>query len=398
MDQQLTYYEKFNLYHACVIIPTYNNAKTLGSVIIDVAAFTKNIIVVNDGSLDETEKILYEFAFLHIISYKKNIGKGWALRQGLKRATELGYLYAITIDSDGQHFAKDLPKFIDKLEAEKNAIVIGSRNMDQESVPGKSSFGHKFSNFWFKVETGINAPDTQSGYRLYPLQPLSKKKFLTRKYEFEIEVLVRAAWSDVKIESVPVSVYYAPKETRVSHFRPFKDFTRVSILNTVFVLITFLYIKPRNIFRSIFKKETWQSIWHDHLLHPGEPDIIKAASVTFGVFMGIVPIWGFQLVTAIFLAILFKLNKPIVIIAANISIPPMIPLIIFLSFIMGGFWIGDKAIDLSLRNNITLDSIKQNIQQYVYGSITLAIVAGVVFGLLTLALLKIFKKKHTAAV
>ena len=398
MTQPVLYIDKFEQNRVCVIVPTYNNAKSLGAVINDVSAYTKNIIAVNDGSFDETEKILDEFPFLNIISYKKNVGKGWALRQGLKRATDLGYLYAITIDSDGQHFAKDLPKFIDKLEAEKNAIIIGARNMDQESVPGKSSFGHKFSNFWFKVETGITAPDTQSGYRLYPLQSLSKIKFLTRKYEFEIEVLVRAAWNGVKIESVPVSVYYAPKEIRVSHFRPFKDFTRISILNTVLVFITFLYIKPGNFFRSIFKKETWYSIWYDHLLHPGEPDIIKATSVAFGVFMGIVPIWGFQLVVAIFLAILFKLNKPIVIIAANISIPPMIPVIIFLSFMMGSFWIGDKAIDFSLTNNITLDSIKQNVQQYIYGSITLAIVAGIAFGLLTLALLKIFKKKHTPAV
>lgn len=398
MDRQLTYDDKFNLHKTCVIIPTYNNAKTLGSVITDVAAYTENIIIVNDGSLDETENILTSFSFLHVISYKKNIGKGWALRQGLKRATELGYLYAITIDSDGQHFAKDLPKFIDKLETEKNAIIIGARNMEQESVPDKSSFGHKFSNFWFKVETGINASDTQSGYRLYPLQPLSKIKFLTRKYEFEIEVLVRSAWRGTKIESVPVSVYYAPKETRISHFRPFKDFTRISILNTILVVITFLYILPRNFLRSIFKKETWRSIWHDHLLHPGEPDIVKAASVAFGVFMGIVPIWGFQLLTAVFLSILFKLNKPIVIVAANISIPPMVPLIIFLSYMMGKFWMGGRGIDFSLSNDLSIASIKQNLQQYIYGSITLAIIAGIAFGLLTLIILKIFKKKHTPAV
>jgi glycosyltransferase involved in cell wall biosynthesis len=398
MNQPATYQDKFEQYCVCVIIPTYNNGKTLQTVINDVAGYTKNIIVVNDGSFDETENILSAFPFLNIASYKKNVGKGWALRKGLKRATELGYLYAITIDSDGQHFAKDLPAFLEKLETEKNAIIIGARNMNQESVPGKSSFGYKFSNFWFRVETGINAPDTQSGYRLYPLQPLNKIKFLTRKYEFEIEVLVRAAWRGVKIESVPVSVYYAPKETRVSHFRPFKDFARISMLNTVLVLITFLYIKPRNFFRSIFKKETWRSIWRDHLLHPGEPDITKATSVAFGVFMGIVPIWGFQLISAIFLAILFRLNKPIVIIAANISIPPMIPLIIFLSYMMGGFWMGEKAIDFSLTGNITLDSIRQNLQQYIYGSITLAIVAGIALGLLTLLLLKIFKKKHTPAV
>ena len=398
MSETTKYTAQFEAEKVCVIIPTYNNAKTLATVITDVLAYTQNIIVVNDGSVDETEQILARFSFLNIVSYKKNVGKGWALRQGLKRATKFGYLYAITIDSDGQHFAKDLPAFLEKLATEKNAIVIGSRNMNQESVPGKSSFGNKFSNFWFKVETGVKAPDTQSGYRLYPLQPLSKIKFLTRKYEFEIEVLVRAAWRGVKIESVPVSVYYAPKETRVSHFRPFKDFTRISILNTVLVLITFLYIKPRDFFRYIVKKESWKSIWRDDFLNPNESDSVKAISVAFGVFMGIVPIWGFQLVTAIFLAILFKLNKPIVILSAHISIPPMIPVVIFLSYIMGSFWMGDKAIDYNLTSNINLDSIKQNLQQYVYGSITLAIVAGITLGLLTLVLLKIFKRKHTAVV
>ena len=396
MTQGDLYRTKFELHRVCIIIPTYNNAKTLGTVIADVAAYSNDIIVVNDGSTDETQNILSSYSFVHIISYKKNVGKGWALRKGFAYAAERGYKYAITIDSDGQHFAKDLPKFIDTLETVNDSIIIGARNMEQESVPGKSSFGHKFSNFWFRVETGISAPDTQSGYRLYPLQPLKTIKFFTRKYEFEIEVLVRAAWKGVKIGSVPVSVYYAPKETRVSHFRPFKDFTRISILNTILVLITFLYIKPRNFFRDIFKKEKWRSIITDHLLNPNEPDTIKAFSVAFGVFMGIVPIWGFQLVSAIFLSILFRLNKPIVIIAANISIPPMIPLIIFLSYKLGGLWISN-SVNITLNSDISLATIKQNLEQYIYGSITLAIVAGMLLGFITFILLKIFKRKHTPA-
>ena len=398
MIEAKAYSDKIDMLRVCIIIPTYNNAKTLSDIITDVSAFTNNIIVVNDGSTDATETVLASFPFIQVISYKKNIGKGWALRKGLKRAAELGYKYAITIDSDGQHFAKDIPAFIDKLETlNDDAIIIGARNMNQNSVPGKSSFGHKFSNFWFKVETGIAAPDTQSGYRLYPLQPLSKMKFITRKYEFEIEVLVRGAWKGVKIKSVPVSVYYAPKETRVSHFRPFKDFTRISILNTILVFITFFYIKPRNFFRDIFKKDRWRSIIHDHLLNPNETDSLKAFSIAFGVFMGIIPIWGFQLISAIFLSILFKLNKPLVIIAANISIPPMIPLIIFLSYKMGSIWVRDNAVNLELSKHISIVNISQNLQQYIYGSITLAISAGIIFGFTSFILLKIFKRKHAPA-
>ncbi|HNP00225.1 MAG TPA: DUF2062 domain-containing protein, partial [Ferruginibacter sp.] len=302
----------------------------------------------------------------------------------------------ITIDSDGQHFAKDLPLFLSKLQTNPNAIIIGARNMNQESVPGGSSFGNKFSNFWFRVETGIKSPDTQSGYRLYPLVPLRKMRFFTRKYEFEIEVLVRAAWKGIAVESVPVTVYYASKEERISHFRPFKDFFRISVLNTVLVLITFLFIKPRDFIRTLFNPKKLAQLLNDHLFNSQESPRLKALSVGFGIFMGIIPIWGFQLVAAIFLAVLFKLNKPLVIIAANISIPPMIPLIIFLSYRMGALWLGDKAVVFTFSKNITLDSIKQNLLQYIYGSITLAIVAAVAFGLLTYFFAQITRKKRSA--
>lgn len=253
MTDNRTRFEKLKV---CVIVPTYNNASTLPQVLTDVSAYTDQIILVNDGSTDDTGQIAAQFPGIHYVGYAKNRGKGSALRQGFLAALQKGYDYAITMDSDGQHFAKDLPRFLEKIEAVPNALIIGARNMNQEAVPGKSSFGHKFSNFWFKVETGIDCPDTQSGFRLYPLQRIKGLHLFTWKYELEIEVLVKAAWSGVPIESVPVSVYYAPKETRISHFRPFVDFTRISILNTFLVIIAFFYIKPRNFFRAMFKKKT----------------------------------------------------------------------------------------------------------------------------------------------
>ncbi len=389
--------EKVDVLKACVIIPTYNNAATLSGVIEDVAQYSEHIIVVNDGSSDNTVDIVQNYPTVHFINYPKNVGKGWALRKAFAYASANGYLYAITIDSDGQHFAKDLPAFMNMLEMHPNAIIIGARNMGQASVPGGSSFGNKFSNFWFKVETGITSPDTQSGYRLYPLEPLKKMRFITRKYEFEIEVLVRAAWNGVQVVSVPVSVYYAPAEERVSHFRPFKDFFRISVLNTILVLISFLYIKPRDFIRILFDKQKFKKLINDHLYHPHHSAQLKAASVAFGIFMGIVPIWGFQLVTAIFGAILLKLNKPLVIVAANISIPPMIPLIIYGSYKMGAIWMGANAMEIDFSSDITLDSIKKNLLQYIYGSITLAVVAGISFGILTFIFLKLIDKKKTVA-
>lgn len=388
--------QKFDNLKVCVIIPTYNNAGTLGRIITDVMAYTEHVIVVNDGSTDATAQIVQSFASVQLISYTINVGKGWALRKAFKHAVSIGYDYAITIDSDGQHFATDLPSFIEKLESVPNAIIVGSRNMDQATIPGKSSFGHKFSNFWFKVETGINCPDTQSGFRLYPLQLLKEINFITRKYEFEIEVIVRAAWKGIVIDAVPVTVHYEPKETRVSHFRPFQDFSRVSVLNTFLVIIAFAYIKPRDFFRSLFDKKKSKRQLFEQLLSLNHSNQVKAVSVGIGVFSGILPVWGFQIFVGLFFAVIFKLNKALVIIASNISIPPMIPLIVFLSYKTGVFLIGSKA-GADPITHFSVQSISQHLEQYIYGSTVLAIIAGLLATLLTFMLLKLFKRKTVSA-
>ncbi|MFT3902765.1 MAG: DUF2062 domain-containing protein [Niabella sp.] len=395
MQDKEKYTGLFEALRVCVIIPTYNNAHTLGGVISDVLQYTRQVIVVNDGSTDNTAQVVSVFSDITVVSYAPNKGKGNALRVGFKKAIELGYAYAITIDSDGQHFAHDLPLFLRKLSEEGPALIMGARNMTQQNVPGKSSFGHKFSNFWFKVETGIDCPDTQTGYRLYSLAPISKMQFFTRKYEFEIEVIVRLAWAGVKVSSVPITVYYPPAAERVSHFRPLKDFSRISVVNTVLVLITFLYIKPRDFFRR-FTKKNWRSELKNLLLKPGESDTTKANSVAFGGFMGIVPIWGFQLLTGIPLAHFMRLNKALFILAANISIPPMIPLILFLSFELGKPWMGGRAVSLSFSTKLTLEKIGLNIEQYIYGSFSLAILVGIAFWIFTFVFLKTYRKAKTA--
>jgi len=109
--------------------------------------------------------------------------------------------------------------------------------------------------------------------------------------------------------------------------------------------------------------------------------------------MGIVPVWGFQLAIAITLSFLLRLNKALVIVAANISIPPMIPLIIYLSHLTGSLWLGANAQQISFSSDITLVMIQQSFFQYVIGAITLAIISGAIFGMVTYILLKIFKRK-----
>ncbi len=237
----------------CVIIPTYNNAKTLQRVIEGVEQYIPDIYIVNDGSTDETTSLLASYKHLNIINLGKNQGKGKALLTGFNKARDDGFDYAITIDSDGQHYPDDILVFLDEVRKHVNPVLlIGNRDMQQDGIPRKSSFGNKFSNFWYWFETGVKLQDTQSGYRLYPLHAIPKKLY-TNKFEFEIEIIVRTSWNDVLVKNVPVKVLYDPNE-RVSHFRPFQDFTRISLLNTVLVIISLLYIKPRNFVRRLKKK------------------------------------------------------------------------------------------------------------------------------------------------
>jgi len=257
----------------CVIIPTYNNALTLKRVLNGVLNITKSVIVVNDGSTDSTSEILKSYINIEQIHFSKNKGKGFALREGFKKAISMGFEHAITIDSDGQHFPTDIPSFLYELEnsKNKNVLLIGARNMNQEGVPGKSSFGNKFSNFWFWFETGIKLEDTQSGFRLYPLNQIKNITFYTTKFEFEIEVIVKCAWRNSIVRNIPIQVLY-DKSERVSHFRPFKDFTRISILNTWLVIITIFYIKPRELFQKLKKKGIKRFFMEDFL---GSGDLLR---------------------------------------------------------------------------------------------------------------------------
>jgi glycosyltransferase involved in cell wall biosynthesis len=388
--------QKFVASKVCVLVPTYNNAGSLKKVLDSVLEYTDQVIVVNDGSTDDTSAILEGYKAIRLVSYPKNVGKGWALRKGFEAALLAGFDYAITIDSDGQHFASDLPLFLAKLEATGPCLIMGARNLEQSGIPQKSSFGNKFSNFWFWAETAKKLPDTQTGYRLYPLQLMKNKKWFTRKFEFEIEVIVRMAWKYVQIESIPISVYYASKETRISHFRPFKDFMRIGMLNATLVAIAFAYIYPRDFMRGMIKKESYVKL-KNQIFFSNESRMVISSSIAFGIFMGIIPFWGFQLVIAIFLAMVFRLNQYLVIIFANISIPPMIPLIIFLSYKMGAFWKGRDDVGLLFSRNITLEAVKLNIIQYLYGSVTLAILASLLFGVTAYLLLTIFKAKRKRA-
>lgn len=399
MSTTVVYNHRFETQNCCVFIPTYNNQKTVDSIIKGVLEYTDRILVVNDGSTDDTSQILAPYQdLITIITFPENRGKGIALREGFKRANLLGYEYMITIDSDGQHFPSDLPIFLDELE-KKNPnlplLLIGSRNMDDPSVPGKSSFGNKFSNFWYYIETGIKLKDTQSGYRLYPIKEINKLKLFTTKFELEIEVIVKLAWKNVEVRNIPVRVLYDETE-RVSHFRPFRDFTRISILNTWLVLLTLFFYLPKRLIYSV-KKKGIRKYWKENVLRSDDPPIKKACAIALGIFIGISPLWGFHTVLAISLAVVFKLNRTITFLFSNISIPPLIPFVIYGSYQTGAIVMGKKMdATLNIEDIKSGTDVFKSLGQYVIGSFMLAIVSSLILGILAYLYFSYRKSKSTA--
>lgn len=239
----------------CAVIPTYQNAKTLLQVVADVHRVVDTVFVVDDGSNDGTAALLDKATDNErpekVLTHPKNCGKGAALKTGLTYARQQGFRYAVTVDADGQHRADDIPALLKAVEEEPDALAIGSRGLQHENMPAKSTFANRFSNFWFALQTLQRLPDTQSGLRVYPLRRLHGLRWMSARYEAELTLLVFSAWAGVKLLPVPVSVYYPPRDQRVTHFRPGRDFTRISVLNTLLCFLMVVYGWPRIFCRQI---------------------------------------------------------------------------------------------------------------------------------------------------
>ena len=235
----------------CVVIPTYNNDTTIKTVVEKSLLYCDDVIVVTDGCTDRTTDIFDTIDGITIVSYQQNRGKGYALKMGFRKALEMGFSYAITLDGDGQHYPEDIPLFLKANQEHPQSLIIGSRQLEGVDRSKGSSFANKFSNFWFYVQTGRALPDTQTGYRLYPLRRLYGLSLLTSRYEAELELLVFASWHGVKLVPIPVQVYYPPRNERVSHFRPGKDFARISVLNTVLCFLAVVYGLPLRLWRTL---------------------------------------------------------------------------------------------------------------------------------------------------
>lgn len=239
----------------CFIVPFYNNGKTVGAVITSIKEAGYSVVAVNDGSTDSSLEAARGANPDFMVSYARNRGKGYALRQGFKTALKEGFRYAMVFDADGQHTltgakamieaALDLPE-----KERERTIIVGSRS--RRGADGGGKFANNFSNFWLTVQTGKKLGDTQSGMRLYPLEKICSVHFLGNRYEFETEILVRMAWRGFSLMEVPVDVIYP--EDRVTHFRKGADFTRISFMNTFLTGAAIVYGYPRMLIEKLRRR------------------------------------------------------------------------------------------------------------------------------------------------
>lgn len=375
-----------------VVIPTYNNAGTLCGVVRAVQTQGLPVLLVNDGSTDGTEDLLAELHVEELISYRRNRGKGYALNRAFGLAVERGYTHALTFDADGQHHVEDLQELFRAAVAHPAALILGSRDLRDEGMPARNSFGNRFSNFWVLANTGCRLPDTQTGLRVYPLAQLRRPYIRWPRYEGELEVLVKACWRGVEVRSVPVRVHYEPKATRVSHFRPFMDSMRIAALNCTLVPQALVYYLPRRILQSVHRKG-FKAFVREDVLGASAPARVIALSVGIGLFFSCSPFWGFQWLLAFVVAKLCRVNPYTAFLASNASIPPVIPFLLYAEFLVGALLLG-RGLAVPSLGEVDVEYIRGSLVQFVVGSLFFALVVGTLGGLLVYGGVRLYRRNR----
>ncbi len=371
-----------------LLIPVYNHAATLRGVVEACLREGYPVLVVDDGSSDGS---LEAVADLPIARHRlpRNRGKGAAIQAGAAIAADLGFEAILTLDADGQHDPADARRLLEAALPFWPAIALGARQMEALNVPSSSRFGMAFSNFWVRLECGKALPDTQSGYRLYPTALLTLGGFLSRRYTFEIEVLVRGAWAGLPVISTPVSVYYAPGAQRISHFRKFRDNLRLSVLHTYLVTRSLLPWPHRRLFPKPPRDPRPSSLLHPigflrqlSLEHTSPKDLAAAAWV--GIFIGSLPIIPFGIATILYVCHRLHLNKLAGVGASNVCVVPFVP---FLCIEVGHLLLHGRWWTTFTRHAL-VNEIHLRLWEWLLGSFIVGPILGGLGALLTYGLIK----------
>ncbi|MCP4176375.1 MAG: DUF2062 domain-containing protein [bacterium] len=377
------------------VIPVYNNLDTIKNIVEKCKTYLNNVLVIDDGSTDADLKELLKNNDITVIRHDKNMGKGKAILTALKYLNKINIEYMITIDGDGQHYPEDIPGFLPLIQENNHTIVVGCRNLDKENVPGKSRFGRSFSNLWLKIETGISVDDTQCGFRAYPVKYISKLKFWASYYNFESEVLAKAAWSGIDIKNLPVKVWYPKKELRVSNFKPFLDNFRFSLIHTYLIILRLLPIPHKRLVVDPNRISNFKILFHPVKMlkylvkeYASPKELGFAAGV--GTFLAILPLVGFHTVAIIYTSVRLHLNKVMSVNIQHLFIPPFTPIICMEVgyYMRHGHWL------TTISFKTLCEQLPFRIYEWFLGSLVLAPICAVVMGLIVYVIASMLKRKN----
>ena len=384
------------MHHIWCAVPVFNNKETIRDIVAGCRSVLENVVVVDDGSTDADIKTLLKDMDAVVLRHEKNLGKGSAILTASRYVEDQGGTYMITIDADGQHNPGDIEKFIPFLHKSEPALVIGCRNFDTAHVPRGSRFGRKFANFWLRMETGIYISDCQSGFRAYPVKYVNRMKFSGSHYDFEAEVLAKAAWAGLDLVSVDVGVHYPVPEERVSHFRPVLDNMRISLVHTLLIIRRLLPVKHRRLVER--KKTDYRT-----MLHPGR--LLKtllmesatpaelAMSAAVGIFLAVLPLLFVHTIVILYVAARLNLNKIVAVNVQHLCAPPFVPAIcIEVGFYLrNGHWLTDISFET------VFAQFSDRLIEWLLGSLVIAPVGAVLIGCVTFFASGLIRKRMQRA-
>ena len=202
----------------CMLIPAYKEGERIAEVVRDVLKVCPNVVVVDDGSPDDTAEVA-EKAGATVLVQEVNRGKGAALNRGFEYAREKGYEFVVTLDGDGQHAADDIPAFIDAY-AQGTPVIIGNRMSDTSAMPLIRRLTNRFMSWLISRKMGQRVPDTQNGFRLYKTDVIPEMQTGSQRFAAESEILLELAANGVRMGAVPIKVIYRDEKSKIN---PVKD-------------------------------------------------------------------------------------------------------------------------------------------------------------------------------
>jgi glycosyltransferase involved in cell wall biosynthesis len=208
------------------LIPALDCEATIQAVVRGTRRHVARVLVVDDGSSDRTADAA-KAAGADVLRQPVNQGKGAALRLGMRALRADGVTHVLTLDGDGQHLTDEIPALLAASAAEPRALVLGARQHEPGSLAPIRMFGNRYANRWVRIACGQEFEDTQSGFRVYPLEAALALGCRADRFAFETEMVIRGVRAGLPVHSVPVGVYNPPIAERISHFRGFSDTVRI---------------------------------------------------------------------------------------------------------------------------------------------------------------------------